>query len=191
MVHVAQLRRTFVRSHTPAGCGTLDKHLSCRGARGAHAKFTGETHRRTAAGDLHIHQFRNLYGADTNQAFEKAWHAEFTGEALNYIAIGEQIDRRRLFDIDQLPIGIELIGSHHGQRGVHALSHFGMGHVDGDRIVDFYLQERGDIVLAALRQFGVRQSVSAGSGRRVANQYTTANQGRGDQETSSAYFFHG
>ncbi len=74
---------------------------------------------------------------------------------------------------------------------MYALSHFGMGHVDSDRIIGFDLQERGDIVLAALGQFGVRQSVSAGSGRRVANQYTAANQGRGDQETSSAYFFHG
>ena len=57
----------------------------------------------------------------------------------------------RLRDADPRPIGLELVGHHHGDRGAHALPHLGTvaGHGDGAVLAD--RDEDGGIVAPAVR----------------------------------------
>ena len=49
------------------------------------------------------------------------------------VGIGRR--RRRMLDLDLAPVGVQLLGNQHGQRGPDALAHLGMGQQHGDGVV--------------------------------------------------------
>ena len=59
---------------------------------------------------MQVHDFSDLERGSTNQAFEKTGYTKLFRETLHQIAIGKQINRRSLFDINQFPIRIQFIG---------------------------------------------------------------------------------
>ena len=113
MLNMAKRGRALGRRHCPAVRGTLHKELPCRGAGIAHRVLAGEADRRATASSLQISEFGDFHGAHTNERRKEAWCAEFAREARYQVAVREQVDRRRLFDVDALPVGIELVCCHH------------------------------------------------------------------------------
>ena len=115
MLNMGQLRAAFICCYAPTICCTFHQHLSCCCAGCSHRRFTGKTHRGTAAGSLQIHNFSNGHRAGIDDASEEARCAEFTGKPFNQFAVGEHVDGGRLLDGDVFPSCIQFVRRHHRQ----------------------------------------------------------------------------
>ena len=73
---------------------------------------------------------------DVDGAVEEARHmAALQHPAFGEETVGERLVGRGPLGAHTRPVGAELLGRQHGERGVHALAHVDVGDVDGDGVV--------------------------------------------------------
>ena len=123
-------------AHLPTPSGGLDQHRAGGGADDAQADLAGEAHRRGAARDLQVGEARGLAEGGVDGAVEKGRQSPALQDpALGQEAVGECLVARRPLGAHARPVGVELLGQHHGERGVRALAHVDVRHIDRDRVV--------------------------------------------------------
>ncbi len=127
MHDMAVLGRQFRPRHVPVKRGGLEQHGFCGRAGDAHRLLAGHRHRRAAAGDLQAHELRRLEEEAIDGIDEESREVHIAGG----ITFGERVigilgSRGSLDHRHAVPVGIHLLGEHHGQRRMRALAHLGM-----------------------------------------------------------------
>ena len=113
-----------------------DQHFAGGCAGGAHRSLAGGAHRITAAGELQTHGLRQFQDPASDGRFEQGRDLEIGSEKIAGDRIGDILHvRRRLENSHLVPVRVHLVGQHLGERGIDALSHFGVRDDGGDDIV--------------------------------------------------------
>src|SRR5262245_27090654 len=85
-------RRAAGRVYLPLTGSGVDQHRLCRSAGHPHAELAGTSHAAAAAGDLQIHQLRQLVCAEIDAALHETRHArESRDEYADEIAVRKVI----------------------------------------------------------------------------------------------------
>ena len=126
----------LARAHLPTPRGGLDQHRAGGSTDDTQADLAGEAHRRGAARDLQVGEACGLAEGSVDGAVEKGRQPPALQDpALGQEAVGESLIARRPFGAHARPVGVELLGQHHGERGVRALAHVDVRHIDRDGVV--------------------------------------------------------
>ena len=152
--------------------------------------MAGEAHRGRAAGQLQVHEFGDLQHREIGDAEKRRGNGDVAGEiAAGQPVIGEGARRRRLFHAHQLPVGFHFLGRHHRQRGVDALAHVGMGHIDGDRVVGGKLDPGRQQAFVAGGDGARGRGQTRRTGKGEAQQQAAAGNAAGDEELAAGRLF--
>ena len=115
----------LLNGYTPGLCSSLLQHLPRCGTGNSHRQKPGRAHTHTATGDLKVQHVSNIH----HHAVDRR------DDQIGKINIGEEIsssgritgvfsDRGRFFNMNLLPVSIQLLCQHLPERRVHSLAHF-------------------------------------------------------------------
>ena len=167
-----------------------DQHFLGGGPSDRHPEDTGRANRRGASGRLNAVPSRDPVGAVVECAAEQRGHRP-ARERADDVGVRVRAQRGRFLHPNEIPVGLHLLGSHHGQRGPGTLTHFAVRHEDGHEIV------RGDgdpgVELPRLGRAVRNHAVPAGRERHTchAEHQPAAHDGAGADKGASCPFAHG
>ena len=132
--HARAASLALLRAHAESSGRGGHQHLPRGCASDGHAVASGAAHRRRASGGLCAVPTGEAIRAVVECAHDRRRN-DITGKCASHVRIGVGVERRRLLDPNQVPVGFHLLCRHHGQSRLRPLPHLAVGHQDGDDVV--------------------------------------------------------
>ena len=153
--------------------------------------LTSRRHGGAAAGDLQAHHLGGGQKDAIDRIDKECREVDIAGRvALGERVIGVFSVRRRFDHGDMIPVGVHLLGQHHGQRRVHALAHFGMRDNRSHCVIRRYLDPDIEyrVIFACDKWRNLASTIAGTNGD--ANDDRTAGENTSGNERTPAPFTH-